>query len=342
MYQELLQPHTINRSLPKGFESKIHWKFREEENHDSPDIFIAQLKNARVWGRNGAVITNDNCLLSDVSREFGGKSARDHSIFERLQLSVPYDLDGTAVVLSAAGGDGYFHWMLEVLPRLHLLSLAGISFDSIDSFIVNSYETSYQKETLALLGVPAEKIITSDRFPHIRAERLLVPSLPGITGNPPLWVCEFLRNQFLPAEKPAPTKRIYIQRPQEIQRRRVVNEAQTLELLSQFGFEPVKFEVLSVSEQASIVASAEAIIGPHGAGLSNLVFANPKTKVLEVFNPSYVNVCFWALSDQVGADYYYLLSDDPKPKENEDPCLPKANILMPLDRLERGLKQIFS
>lgn len=342
MYQELLQPHLISRVLPKGFEATLHWKFREAEKHDSPQIFIAELKNARVWGRNGAVITEDNCLLSDVSREFGGKLPWEHSIFERLQLPEPYYLDGTAVVLSAAGGEGYFHWLLEVLPRLHLLFLAEISLDSIDAFIVNSHKTSYQQETLALLGVPAEKIVTSDRFPHIKAKRLLVPSLPGITGNPPSWVCEFLRNQFLPAEKLTPTRRIYIQRPQEVQRRRVVNESQTLELLSQFGFEPVKFELLSVTEQARIVASAEAVIAPHGAGLSNLVFANPKTKVLEVFNPSYVNVCFWALSDRIGAEYYYLLSDDPKPKEHENPCLPKANIRMPLERLEEGLNQMFS
>ncbi|MBD2577465.1 glycosyltransferase family 61 protein [Oscillatoria sp. FACHB-1406] len=342
MYQELLQPHLISRALPKGFESTVHWKFREAEKHDSPHTFIAELKNARVWGRNGAVITSDNCLLTDVSREFGEKPPWEHSIFERLQLPEPYFLDGTAVVLSAAGGEGYFHWLLEVLPRLHLLSLADISFDSIDAFIVNSQETSYQQETLARLGVPADKIVTSDRFPHLKAERLLVPSLPGITGNPPSWVCEFLRDRFLPEERLSPTRRIYIQRPQEVDRRRVVNEPQTLELLSRFGFEPVKFELLSVAEQARIVASSEAIIGPHGAGLSNLVFGTPKTKVIEVFNPSYVNVCFWAISDRIGADYYYLLSDDPKPKEDENPCLPKANIRMPLDRLEKALEQLFS
>ena len=52
---------------------------------------------------------------------------------------------------------------------------------------------------------------------------------------------------------------------------------------------------------------AEAIVAPHGAGLTNLVWCAPKTRVVEIFSPLYVNLCYWAIASLTQADYYYLL-----------------------------------
>ena len=42
---------------------------------------------------------------------------------------------------------------------------------------------------------------------------------------------------------------------------------------------------MSVSEQAQLFANAEAVVGVHGAALTNLVFAAPGTRVVEIFPP---------------------------------------------------------
>ncbi len=64
---------------------------------------------------------------------------------------------------------------------------------------------------------------------------------------------------------------------------------------------------MSVTEQASCLASAEIVVAPHGAGLTNLVFCNPGTKVIEIFSPSYLPNCYWILSNVCGLDHYYLI-----------------------------------
>lgn len=57
---------------------------------------------------------------------------------------------------------------------------------------------------------------------------------------------------------------------------------QILGNLSKFGIERVLLENLSFEDQILCMSRASAIISPHGAGLSNLLFADPGTQVFEI------------------------------------------------------------
>ena len=41
--------------------------------------------------------------------------------------------------------------------------------------------------------------------------------------------------------------------------------------------------------------------------MTNLFGVEPQIKVLEIFSPLYVNLCYWAIASLTQADYYYLL-----------------------------------
>ena len=56
--------------------------------------------------------------------------------------------------------------------------------------------------------------------------------------------------------------------------RRVENEAELLAALEPLGFEAIDPGALSPAEQVRAFAEAECIVGPHGAGLTNLAFAS--------------------------------------------------------------------
>ena len=48
-----------------------------------------------------------------------------------------------------------------------------------------------------------------------------------------------------------------------------------------------------LSVAADMFAAAVAVVAPHGAGLSNLVFSEPGTAVIEgVCNEPHVNMCY--------------------------------------------------
>jgi capsular polysaccharide biosynthesis protein len=333
-YTEIYPAHQICRAAPKTLEQDVHWKFKQEYRRESPATFVAVVPGGRVWGDSGTVISPDDKVLEDVSVEHGN-TIDSHSIFFQWKLPSVHQVDGTVGVLSAAGSGGYHHWMFDVLPRVDLIRRSGIFIESIDKFIVNKYQFPFQKETLTSLGIPATKIIESRRYPHVKASQLVVPSLPGHPGNMPYWACDFLKKEFLDNKNYDHfdrIERIYLSRD-NANHRRIINNAELTNFLSRLGFKSLILETMTIAEQALLFSSAKVIVAPHGAGLSNLVFCSPETKVIEIFSPNYVNVCFWSLSNQMDLEYYYLLGEGRKPPEHIDPHQIKADISVNIDSL---------
>ncbi|MBW4612830.1 MAG: glycosyltransferase family 61 protein [Desmonostoc vinosum HA7617-LM4] len=327
---------SIHRNPPKTIESEIHWKFEIEYSHEYPETFITLIPEGRVWGHNGTIITPDDKFLADLSVEIA-TNVSDHSILKQWKLpSIEY-IDGTVAVLSAAGGNAYFHWMFDVLPRLHLLNQSGIDIDFIDKFLVNSLRYKFQKETLKILGIPENKILESCKYPHIKAKRLVVPSLPGYTGNIPQWACDFLKKELLVNDAIEKTEKIYISRG-KASHRRVINEIELIDCLQDLDFKILNLEDLSITEQASLFSSAAMIVAPHGAGLSNLIFCTVGTKILELFSPNYVNVCFWAIANNMKLDYYYFIGEGKRPEKYQDPHLMGEDILIDVKSLANLIK----
>lgn len=323
-YIEIYPSHQIERLKPKTIEQNIHWQFRLQSNYKFPNTFVAVVPGGRVWGDKGVVIAPDDKLLADVSIELGAlnpEQANNHSVFRQLKLPSLLHLNKTVALLSVGGGrDIYFHWMFDLLPRIHLLRSSGISLESIDNFIINKVHLPFQKETLAILGIPPEKIIeSSDRF-HLKAKQLVLPSLPSEPAQIPEWVCEFIRKEFLLERGGNPInkwERIYISR-NKAKHRRVLNEDKVLSFLEKLGFKNLVLESLSVTEQAKIFAEAKVVVAPHGGGLTNIVFCKPGTKVIEIFSPNYLSLSYWQISNHIGLDYYYLLGQGLAPKLPED------------------------
>ena len=60
------------------------------------------------------------------------------------------------------------------------------------------------------------------------------------------------------------------------------NKKQVEAFFSGFGFSIVDFANLSASEQIETIQNAQVIVGPHGANLTNCIFARPGTLILEL------------------------------------------------------------
>lgn len=296
---------------------------------DPPAKFVATIPQGRVWAtpqQNDwlicnavAVLTPDNHLLADVSRDYPGQlpgcesiNPLQHRIFEAEGLLSPEQIEGTVAVLAGLSGHNYYHWMVDVLPRLALLQQAGIDLAAIDHFFINYTGSKFQQDTLAALGIPLEKVISSDRYPHIQASQLLLPSFAGNLGWLEPWALEFLRQQFLPLASQATSRnlpeRIYISRT-NANHRRVLNEDAVIELLESFGFISVHLESMPLADQIALFANAKTIVAPHGGGLTNLIFCQPGTTVIELVTPHYVRHYYWIISQLLKLPHYFLTGE---------------------------------
>jgi capsular polysaccharide biosynthesis protein len=214
-------------------------------------------------------------------------------------------LHGTTVSLSAPAGATYYHWMLDVLPRIALLRSVGFDWREADRIVVASFRRPFQRETFERLGVPLDKVVEAGSFRHAVCERLVLPSYPGISGFPPSWACRFLRESFL-NETPEPARRLYVSRARS-RGRGIANEEQVRAAAEAAGFETVFPEEMPVRAQASLFAAARAVVAPHGSGLTNLVFCQPGTSVLELFPPGFRASHYWVLSRQAGLVHRALM-----------------------------------
>jgi tetratricopeptide (TPR) repeat protein len=309
-----------------------HEAFKVTQTHEQ-ESFITIIPNARVWGSasTSAVITSNQKLVADIS------TGSAELIVLSEQLPPPVKIDGTVAFLSVQWAhNNYYHWMIDLISRFDLLIRSGIPLESIDKFVVNSCILTYQKETLQLLKIPAEKIIESRNITHFLATKLIVPS-PLILEEfrSSQWVCSFLKNQFcLPnfLDKSTDAKRIYISRVQS-STRKIINEEEMINFLEKYGFQKVTFESMSFAEQVACIGLAEVVIAPHGAGLTNLVFSAPGTKVIEIFPASYITNCYWEICHSCSLEHYFLICDQ-SPEQNYCESQEKHNIFVNLEKLQ--------
>ena len=103
---------------------------------------------------------------------------------------------------------------------------------------------------------------------------------------------------------------LYVSRSRS--RRPLADEQQLEAFLSAAGFEVVHLEDTPWIEQIRLFQNARVLAGPHGAGLSNLVFARPGTIVIELTVGYMFNRCFEWIS-HVGGHRYLPIEADSQP-----------------------------
>ena len=217
-------------------------------------------------------------------------------------------IDGTVAVLYANGAHMFSHWMFDLLPNLEVLSRAGWTESNIDFFVVNPALANFQKETLRTLGIPEKKIIMAEGL-LLEANTLLVPSRTRTGFKTPPWIREFVRDRFGPTERSGSEKvKIYVSRALA-RGRRIENEEAIRETLERRGYQTVYAENHPVRDFAKLVARAEAIAAPHGAGLANVVFAPAGIQVLEMYGAALTQE-FWLLTSGVGGQHFLLPGKD--------------------------------
>jgi hypothetical protein len=316
VYRKLYDAVLVDYPRPAGLEDGVD-TFESFRPWQVPEDYVAILPGGYLCGGGEflhiAVVTSDHKLVWDAS--LGAGEVEQHWIFGETDLPPATYIPETVASLAMfpAWGNSYFHWMLQILPRIHLLSESGVSIGKyvVNTEAMNSPRSSFQHETLATLGLDEENIIVVPPLFRLRADQLAVTSV--VWGINQRWAAEFLKNRFLRTTSPRENRRFYVSRRTASRGRGVVNEGEVEEVLEKFKFEEFLPEQLSVAEQAEAFASASAIVAPHGGALTNLVFCRPGTKVVEFFAPTYVHPVYWMLSSLRHLDYYYLVGRGERP-----------------------------
>jgi capsular polysaccharide biosynthesis protein len=219
-------------------------------------------------------------------------------------------VEGRLGVLASRGDHNYYHFLIDVMPRVGVLEQAPDIAPPARWYVPAS--TPVQREFLDLMGITAEHRIDSDEVLHVQAECLVVPGLPSVVKekNPP-WVVQFLRSRLMKDALPPPVDHrhpVYVLRTAGANNRAVRNQPAVLRRLERRGFEIIDPSTLTAAQQIESFRSASVVVSAHGAALANLVFASPGSAVVELFPAGGVLPDYWRLASSAGLTYRYLSS----------------------------------
>jgi capsular polysaccharide biosynthesis protein len=291
----------FNGELPRSWAWALDWK--------AQDRFYLEIPRGRVaiepWRCSTAVFgPNEEILHETVPLFF--HAPEEHPVRKAVFFSKPHVLQGRAFLLFNDASSNFYHWMCDILPRLYVAQCAGHGVGDFDWFLTDRLVNPFHEQMLSALGIPREKVVIGTEHRLIEADTLCTSSLYDKSGVVHREALCFVRDALSSAVKDNPQrrmpKRVYINR-QKATSRRITNLDEIADVLDEFGFASVTCESLSLHEQVQLFRNATHIVAAHGAGLTNLMFCRPGTKVLEMLNESWAYPMYWMMCSELDLDY---------------------------------------
>ncbi|MDG6094983.1 glycosyltransferase family 61 protein [Acetobacter sp. AN02] len=211
--------------------------------------------------------------------------------------------------------DNYYHFLAEAMNAACLcLDVFRRSSDEKVSIITGKMNKFMREYIYTLFHeVPDVEIIELDRNEYVTCDKLLYCSqIVGRSTAQPSLVAERVPFQRTLLEKfdltdvELPHRLIYISR-QDTKARPILNEEALIEQMKNLGFEIFVATGKPLMEQVEIFREARLVVAGHGAGVSNMLFAQEGAVLLELIQGSYLNVGPMRLAQLAGVDYKSML-----------------------------------
>ena len=240
---------------------------------------------------------------------------------------------------------GYYHWLVEGLPRVLDVLDDGIDLNRYP-LILPPLET-YQREVLEMLGVDVERQVVSvgigdwchvqdcvfptAYFPLGEAE------IEDPSGQPNREMLLLIRERVLaklPHREVTTPRRLHISRARAAKRKfTAATETALAGMLARAGFVTIYLEDMPWPEQVRLLSGAEYVAGFHGAGLTNILFGQLKG-LLEFHNPMEARAYFAVIARELGIQYHFVVGALEGTSANFD------NITLCLDEARQALERM--
>ncbi|MBN7787659.1 DUF563 domain-containing protein, partial [Ponticoccus gilvus] len=250
-----------------------------------------------------------------------------------------------AILGTGCYSHNYFHFLLEVLPRVRLAATRAPA----DTPVVIEDDLPPQCEQALRLALPRHPLIRVRRGQSVRVRRLyaagmgsVVNDLVAPTDCPPVAALRYhpeviagLREMARIGQGGDAPERLFLWR--EFSSRRLRNARALRARLEGLGFSVVDTAQLSFADQIRLMARARIIVAQSGAQLANLAFAPPGCRVIVLFSDAPgINFRLWsALGALIGQEVINIAGTRVGRLErgiHADFNLPETEILPFLDR----------
>ncbi len=283
----------------RAWGEKLYRELYSDETMELPEVHQCDLRDVSLETLHGCARTARSELVMESSLVHAKLC---HATFRDTPARPAADRPFFSFLASWPGN--YAHWLMDVLPKL-----AAVDFNLEGRIaLLPNKGPDFQIDSLRLLGVPEGQILRAPA-PVIRIKDVRITVTSTHTGIPRLDLMQRLRAQFRKnIGDPGSEKFIYISRARS--RRPLTNDEAVRRMLKERGFFIVENESLTFTDQVRLYAGASIIVGAHGAGNYNLVFAQPGTQLLEIYNPLYWDGAAARISSLLGIEHWHVYGEN--------------------------------
>ena len=312
------------------YEYSVPYHETVDSNFKSLPTFVAEFHNCKIHScpllvtMSNKMITQHAWPLTHSSKNKPGKS---HNLWkkwgENMEINLPpvkqtFPERYTYVWLpiDEASANNPWHIWIDVISKFRLLEKRWSTDFTRYCFILANHSNYLDKVLKEIF--PDVKVVVMPKNETWEFKHLLVPSMSNshdgvITPHLAPWL-RHLKGIFN-LKNIEPKRKILILRP-GAKTRRLVNSHELILALK--GYETVALEKLSILEQMKTFAEASHIVAAHGAGLVNLLWCKPGTKVIEIQDKNMIHKKVYpVLSHHLGLKHQlYLTQGVPIPTQD--------------------------
>jgi hypothetical protein len=308
---KLYSEATLFRRWPKNIKEQDKYLFLKEIQKFIPETNLDIIPDA--WVSSYGYLKK-NIFTPIHSFSFNTKPSWKEKLKAEIKFNFKHHIKkksfGRALIICDNFSNGYFHWFGDALPRLYAIQEHNIPFDTL---LLPGYckSEAYIRPSLIPFSIPS--IYQLEEGERLQAQQLITLSAIAPTGNYRPHIMQGIRKiyrSYFKLQDKDTTSKIYISRAKAA-RRKINNEQELIPIFKKHGYEIVFMEALSFENQVRIVGNAKIVISLHGAGLTNILFMAPGTKVVEIrFPGDQHNNCYFSLADALDLEYYYLIGEE--------------------------------
>jgi hypothetical protein len=273
------------------------------------EILLWTIRDVQVHGPYGVVTIGEWVIRETLLHvPFGYLGFQRSEEGVTLPLSTPRQPIADAWQVASGAYTNYYHWTIDILPKLQMLPFLGESFTG--SLIMPPATLHYQAESAALLAKHRHTVLHLAPGESVAVENLVfIANMTSAGFAPHPCLGAFWDRLIEVSEAPVlPPRRLYIART-ATERRPLLNEAEIIALVRSHGYEVCDPGAHSLRDQIALFRSATHIIAPHGAGLTNIIYCAPGTQLCELHMDAYVNQSYRRFSAMRGLRYGSVVGD---------------------------------
>lgn len=305
--ENILPAETVKTAWPANVKDHEKFLFTNDLEKERPPVSLYHFKNVNITPHgilfNGFHIYRQFLVWQKHAREFN-RFYLLRNYLRRKRKST--ETGSTVVICFDYWSMGYFHWMCDFLPRLILVQ---DRLKTAALLLPKNHDYPYVRESLNALGINNINWFSDNEYVH--CHNAIVPGHTALSGEIRPALMTTIREKLIRFYEPKNNEgmfpqKIYVSRS-KAKGRFIRNEAEVEQVLSAYGFKTVHFEDHPFAGQVGLAYHCRHLIGLHGANLTNILFMQPHSRVMELrIEGDDQRNYYFSLAAACELDYFYI------------------------------------